>query len=349
MYNKKSSLFLYDYVFKNEHFSFLYKKKLFISGATGFLGMWLLRAIDYINKEKKLQIEVYLLTRKKNIKHQISKLSHTKCKVFNGDITSFSLKKRKIDHIVHLAAETSIEKNNDTLNVSNTIINGTSRIIKYRKLVSAKSITYLSSGGVYGKNCRSSKGWKESSKSTPSIFDKVATYGLSKKCSENLLIDAYRNSKDFKTLNIFRSFSFGGSHFNNKNHFAYDHFIKCKSSNQTINLSSNGSGLRNYMHPLDLANWILLSLNFSKINILNTGGNSNCSIGMLAEKIAKYKYQNTNTVKINIGKNKNKENYIPNLSKAKKLGLKAKISLDMQIKDSLNYYHDKKISESNSF
>ena len=103
------------------------------------------------------------------------------------------------------------------------------------------------------------------------------------------------------------------------------------------------------MHPLDLANWILLSLNFSKINILNTGGNSNCSIGMLAEKIAKYKYQNTNNVKINIGKNKNKENYIPNLSKAKKLGLKAKISLDMQIKDSLNYYHDKKISESNSF
>ena len=60
------------------------------------------------------------------------------------------------------------------------------------------------------------------------------------------------------------------------------------------------------------------------------------------KKIAKYKYQNTNNVKINIGKNKNKENYIPNLSKAKKLGLKAKISLDMQIKDSLNYYHDKK-------
>ena len=53
--------------------------------------------------------------------------------------------------------------------------------------------------------------------------------------------------------------------------------------------------------------------------------------------------------KINIGNNNNNENYIPNLLKAKKLGLEAKISLDMQIQDSLNYYSGKKISQSNSF
>ena len=102
------------------------------------------------------------------------------------------------------------------------------------------------------------------------------------------------------------------------------------------------------MHPLDLANWILLSINFSKINIVNTGGSKNYSIIKLANKIAKYRFLNTKTVKINLGNNNNNENYIPNLLKAKKLGLEAKISLDMQIQDSLNYYSGKKISQSNS-
>ena len=93
------------------------------------------------------------------------------------------------------------------------------------------------------------KRWKECSSSAPSIFEKIATYGLSKKISENLLIEAYKSSSNFKTLNIFRAFSFGGSHFNDTNHFAYDSFIKKQVLNKTIKLSSNGKGVRNYMHP----------------------------------------------------------------------------------------------------
>ena len=344
MQNKNSNMYLYDLVLEKENFSFLQKKTLFITGGTGFLGMWLLRAIDFINKKKNLQIKVILLTRKKNIKKKLNYFNYTKFSITKGDICNFPLKKRKVDHIIHLAAETSLKKNEDALSVINTIINGTSRIVKYRNLVSSSSITYLSSGGVYGKNCKNIQGWKECSNITPSIFEKVATYGLSKKCAENLLIEAYNKSSNFKTLNIFRAFSFGGSHFNNKNHFAYDNFIKNKIMNKNITLTSNGQGLRNYMHPLDLANWILLSINFSKITLLNTGGNKNYSIIGLAKKIAKYKFNNSHSIKVNIGRSINKENYIPNLSKAKKVGLTAKISLDMQIKDSLDYYHDRKIT-----
>ena len=57
----------YDLVLKNEDFSFLNKKKIFITGASGFLGMWLLRAINLLI-EKKLKVEVILLTRNFNIK-----------------------------------------------------------------------------------------------------------------------------------------------------------------------------------------------------------------------------------------------------------------------------------------
>ena len=53
MQNKNSNMYLYDLVLEKENFSFLQKKTLFITGGTGFLGMWLLRAIDFINKKKK--------------------------------------------------------------------------------------------------------------------------------------------------------------------------------------------------------------------------------------------------------------------------------------------------------
>ena len=88
-------------------------------------------------------------------------------------------------------------------------------------------------------------------------------------------------------------------------------------------------------------------MKFNKINLLNTGGEKNCSIFELAKKISRFKFYDTKLVKVKIGKNINNENYIPNLVKAKKLGLKAKISLDMQIIDSLNYHYENKVTKSN--
>ena len=108
----------------------------------------------------------------------------------------------------------------------NTIINGTIRIIEYCKFVKASSISYLSSGGVYGKDCSKFKGWSESDNCSPTVYDSVATYGLSKKCAENILIESFNKFSNLNTINIFRAFSFGGSYFNYENHFAFDNFRK---------------------------------------------------------------------------------------------------------------------------
>ena len=47
--------------------------------------------------------------------------------IISMGVTNFNFKK-KIDHIIHLAAETS-EENKDKIQVVNTIINGTIRVL----------------------------------------------------------------------------------------------------------------------------------------------------------------------------------------------------------------------------
>ena len=343
MYSKPEHIMLYEKALGKEDFSHLYNKKIFITGATGFLGMWLIRSIDYLNKTLCLNIKIIILLRSKNKKKLFENFKNIKIDYMNGSVTNFNFKKQKIDHIIHLAAETSEKKNKDKIEVVNTIINGTIRVLQYSHFLKANSISYLSSGGVYGKNCINKEGWRESDNNSPTLYDNVATYGLSKKCAENILVESFKKSSHLKVVNIFRAFSFGGSYFNTSNHFAFDDFIKKRINQKDINLLSNGLVMRNYMHPLDISNWILISKKFDKVNIFNTGANKNYSIKSLAKRISEIKYHGLPPVKIKTGSNNTKENYIPNLNLAKKFGLKAKISLDMQIKDSLNYYYGRKV------
>ena len=226
MYNKSEHIMLYEKALGREDFSHLHNKTIFITGATGFLGMWLIRSIDYLNKTMCLNIKILILLRSKNKKKLFENFRNIKIDYINGSITNFNFKKKKIDHIIHLAAETSEEKNKDKIEVVNTIINGTIRVLQYSHFIKANSISYLSSGGVYGKNCTHKEGWRESDNNSPTLYDNVATYGLSKKCAENILVESFKKSSHLKVVNIFRAFSFGGSYFNTDNHFAFDDFIK---------------------------------------------------------------------------------------------------------------------------
>ena len=183
-------------------------------------------------------------------------------------------------------------------------------------------------------------GWKEDFKSSPLVNEKNSTYGLSKRCAENLLINHYY-SHELKTLNIFRAFSFGGSDFNKNNNFAYDSFIKNRINSNNIVINSNAESVRNYMHPLDLCDWILRAFKFRKKNIINTGGRDNMSLGHLAKIISCFNYANLEKVKVKHLNHDEKEYYVPDCIKAKELGLDAKISINMQIEDSLNFYYNK--------
>ena len=330
---------LFDLVFKKKKYLHLKNTSIFITGGSGFIGRWILRSIDYLNLKKKLNIKLVILVRDKNkIKYIKYLTKNTKIKIIKGNLLSFKFKKILVDHIFHLATERINDSVEDNFNIADTIINGTTRLIELSNYSKVQSFSYLSSGAVYGKNCKSKLGWTEFDRAGPSVNENFAVYGLSKKCAESLLIN---NLKNIKTTNIFRAFSFGGSCFNCVNNFAYDHFIKNRMSYTNITLNSDGKSIRNYMHPIDLSNWMLEGLKFKKINIINTGGGSDISLKKLAKTIARFNYNNLPEVSVKFSPSNNFENYIPNLSKANSLGLSSKVSLEMQIEDSFNFYYNK--------
>ena len=79
------------------------RKKIFITGGTGFFGYWLIRSFIYANEKLKLNSKIYVLTRKKNIKKSlIYKLCANRNVFFHvGDIRNFKKIEKKFDYIIH--------------------------------------------------------------------------------------------------------------------------------------------------------------------------------------------------------------------------------------------------------
>ena len=154
----QSNLRFYCNILHHKH---LIDSSMFITGSTGFLGSALLKSIDYINREKKTNIKIFLLLRKSSNYVSIQDLNNTEVEVINGDLTNFKFVSLPIDHIIHLASEKAENLIKYNKKKKNIIIYGTKRLIEYNKIINAKSFTFLSSGAIYGKNCKSKEGWKE--------------------------------------------------------------------------------------------------------------------------------------------------------------------------------------------
>ena len=95
MYNKSEHIMLHEKALGKEDFNHLYNKTIFITGATGFLGMWLIRSIDYLNKTLCLNIKIVILLRSKYKKRLLKNFKNIKIDYIYGNVTDFSFKKKK--------------------------------------------------------------------------------------------------------------------------------------------------------------------------------------------------------------------------------------------------------------
>ena len=129
-------------------------KKIFITGGTGFFGIWILETLAWANAKLNLNIEAVVLTRnianfKKKALHIVNNKSFS---FIEDDIINFKYPKQKFNYVIHAAADTVIKYDNiNSISAFDDIVEGTRHVLDFAVSCKANNILYVSSGAVYGK------------------------------------------------------------------------------------------------------------------------------------------------------------------------------------------------------
>jgi dTDP-glucose 4,6-dehydratase len=305
--------------------------RILITGGTGFLGTWILISLVHLNKIFSLSCEILVLSRSPSSflsKHPY--LIKEKCLTFiETDILKLPSNLGSFTHVIHGAADTSLQAN-----AEDVIVEGTLRLLEIYGQSNTHALTFLSSGAVYGEQPLHITSVTEDCSS----FEEGLTndpYGNSKRLAEKMILD----HQEIKRVSIARCFAFLGPfmHFNRQ--FAIGNFIKSAIEDHQINLNSDGTSIRTFLYAADFSVWILKILLRGKNNlIMNVGSDFEISIKEVASLVSKV-IGNNIEVSINPVKSVNRSRYVPSINKARKtLDLDVWTDLETALKKTSLWY-----------
>ncbi len=310
--------------------------KLFLTGGTGSFGRALLR---HWIKLSALDIDVpsvTVLTRspEKFLELYPEFADLTWLNLCAGNILVFdSLPvKHNFTHVIHAAADSTLESSLRPIQRYDQIVNGTRNLLEFSVAVGVNRFLYISSGGVYGKQPLDLEKLPESYLGMPDVLNPENAYGVAKRTAEHLCM-LYCQKYEIETV-IARCFTFVGKDFPLNAHFAIGNFIRDALWRDEIVVSGNGKAMRSYLDQADLAEWLLTLLREGRSGTaFNVGSDQSISIAELA-----YLVRNVIAPQKSVRILGNLEpgrggRYVPDISKAnRELGLKINISLKDAIK-----------------
>ena len=308
---------------------FYNKKKIFITGHTGFKGTWLCIILNYLNSN----IYGYSLSPEKNSLFNKSKIIKNLSSNTYADINNISELKKKIrlskpEIIFHLAAQPLvIDSYKEPLKTFNTNIMGTGNLLEcLRNTKSVKSVVIITTDKVY-RIKKKNKNYKE--------LDELGgfdPYSMSKVGAE-ILTDSYiksffKNSKLQNKVSTVRAGNvIGGGDFS-KNRLVPDIINSINNKNKLK--IRNPNHIRPWQHVLDpLIGYLILAKKQYKNNINNDrehawnfGPNKDSfkkviDVVKYIQQIENFnyifiknkKFHETNTLKLNSDKAKKKLNW----------------------------------------
>jgi nucleoside-diphosphate-sugar epimerase len=315
-------------------------KVIFISGGTGFFGIWLLESFLYANKKAGLNAEMVVLTR--SIDKFYTRYPHLHKEkgysLIEGDITNFEYLQRDINFIIHAASGGSAvldDLNNGSL--VNISIDGTRHLFDFASKCPGVKVLYTSSGAVYGKQPYNLTHIGEDYLGAPDVMNISSVYGESKRYCE-LLSGLYHRQYHFE-VKIARCFAFVGPYLPLQSNYAIGNFIYDILNNRHIVIQSDGTPRRSYLYSSDLMIWLWTIL-FKGQNLhpYNVGSDIDLSIYELATLIKKL---TNSSLEIKVEKpveSKRAERYVPSVNRAKtELGLEQIVSLNEAVMKTIHW------------
>jgi dTDP-glucose 4,6-dehydratase len=258
--------------------------RLFVTGATGFFGIWLLETFAYANS--KLNLGASLVGLSRDPKAFYAKAPHLsgECSItlHQGDVRDFDFPEGAFTHVIHAGTTSSTPVPPGEM--LDTIIRGTQRTIAFAVASGAKRFLFVSSGAVYGKQPPDMTHIPETYAGGPDPIDPNSAYGEGKRVGE-LLCSIAHGEHGLETT-IARCFAFVGPHLPLDAHFAIGNFIRDAMRGEPIKIN-NGTPYRSYLYAADLVIWLWTILfKGESCHPYNVGSDQEITIADLARTVA---------------------------------------------------------------
>jgi len=317
-------------------------KRLFLTGGTGFVGCWLLESFAWANDKLGLNSSALVLTRNfEAFKEKAPHLANHPAIAFHpGDVRTFDFPGGEFAFIIHGAAESSTNLNNeDPLAMFDVIVQGTRRVLDFAGLAGTKKMLFISSGAVYGKQPGNMTHVPEEYQGAPDTTDPASAYAEGKRAGE-LLCSLYARRTGLQAK-IARCFAFVGPYLPLDIHFAVGNFIRDGLAGGPIRVKGDGTPYRSYLYAADLAIWLWTILLRGETCVpYNVGSEHALSIAELAAKVASI-FPAPVEVQI-AGKplpGSIPERYVPSVRRAQRvLGLQQTFSLEQSMRATVLWY-----------
>lgn len=314
---------------------------VFITGGTGFFGLWLLESLAWANARLNIDVRATVLSRDPRAFAQRAPhlLSSESIELIAGDIRDFGFPKARYTHIVHAAFDSG-RTIADPLAAFDTLAAGTRRILEFAATQPLQRMLYVSSGAVYGPQTDEVDRLAESHRGGPDPLSPASAYAEGKRVGEFLCGLAAGNGVP---VSIARCFAFIGPGLPIDAHFAAGNFLRDANRDGKIVVDGDGRAMRSYLYAADLAIWLwTILLNGKPGRAYNVGSDEPLSVGELAHLIASCSSKSCAVSILGKPASSRSERYIPDISRAQQeLGLSTTIPLPQAIKRTLAWLNSR--------
>lgn len=240
------------------HWEAMHGRRLFITGGTGFFGIWLLESFVHINQALGLGAEAVVLTRDPEaFARKAPHLAGRRDLSFiRGDVRTFTAPAGPFHYVIHAATPASASLNAESPHqMFSIIVDGTRHILEeLARIGGTETLLLTSSGAVYGPQPSELTHIPETYRGAPDPLLPGSAYGEGKRVAEHLVTT--HAALHGYAAKIARCFAFVGPHLPLDTHFAIGNFIRDALAGGPIKVAGDGSPYRSYLYAADLTVWL---------------------------------------------------------------------------------------------
>ena len=261
---------------------------LFITGASGFVGIWLLESLLHADDVHDLGVRIVALSRspERFNRRYPHLMDHPSLEFQPGDMADFTSPDGVFTHVIHAATTPyPFASGVSPRAVFEHDLAGTCRVLELAREKRIRRLLFTSSGAVYGRQPPELSHIPEEFPGAPSTLDVGSGYGQAKRASEFLCLTSGLEY-GFDVV-IARLFAFTGPHLPLDSIFAVGNFVRDALCGGPIVIQGDGTPCRSYLYAADMAVWLWgLLLRGRAGEAYNVGSHDALSILDLARMVA---------------------------------------------------------------